>query len=169
MYYDLDDMYSMLNEYKEQDAKQVIERQEVAEQESNAVMELHPAENSESVNSIPDQQEDTSNQEKIPRERNYELVVPVNEKSGYKKSSDRSIRVSDVDFKKSDKKASASETCALRDIPKCLVEMAKRSFPHAKKLYHCTHLIDYLYLESNMKMAGKYFTSNYNEGVVTVW
>lgn len=47
--------------------------------------------------------------------------------------------------------------------------LALNDYYNAKKLYHCTHLIDYLYLESNMKMAGKYFTSNYNEGVVTVW
>lgn len=46
---------------------------------------------------------------------------------------------------------------------------ALKDYYNAKRLYHCTHLIDYLYLESNMKMAGKYFTSNYNEGVVTVW
>ena len=114
MHYDLDDMYSMLNVYKEQDAKQVIERQEVAEQESNAVMELHLVDKSEPANGIPGQQEDIGVQEKISHE----------------KSSDRAIRVSDVDFRKNDKKASASETCALRDIPKCLVEMAKRSFPH---------------------------------------
>ena len=130
MYYDLDDMYSILNGYKEQDAKQVIGIQEVAEQESNAVMELRPVKRSEPVNGIPDQKEDIGDQEKISREKDHELVVPVNEKSGYKKSSDRAIRVSDVDFRKNDKKASASETCALRDIPKCLVEMAKRSFPH---------------------------------------
>lgn len=47
--------------------------------------------------------------------------------------------------------------------------LALNDYYNAKKLYHCTHLIDYLYLESNMKMAGKYFTSNYSEGVVTVW
>lgn len=47
--------------------------------------------------------------------------------------------------------------------------MALNDYYNAKRLYHCTHLVDYLYIESNMKMAGKYFTSNYNEGVVTVW
>ncbi len=47
--------------------------------------------------------------------------------------------------------------------------MALNEYYNAKRLYHCTHLVDYLYLESNMNMAGKYFTSNYNEGVVTVW
>ena len=46
---------------------------------------------------------------------------------------------------------------------------ALKDYYNAKRMYHCTHLVDYLYLESNMKMAGKYFTSNYNEGVVTVW
>ena len=46
---------------------------------------------------------------------------------------------------------------------------ALTDYYNAKRLYHCTHLIDYLYLESNMKAAGKYFTSNYSEGVVTVW
>ncbi|NDO52128.1 hypothetical protein FMM75_23110 [Lachnospiraceae bacterium MD335] len=46
---------------------------------------------------------------------------------------------------------------------------AVNDYYNAKRQYHCTHLIDYLYLESNMKTAGKYFTSNYNEGVVTVW
>lgn len=38
-----------------------------------------------------------------------------------------------------------------------------------KKEYHTKHLVDYLKLESKMKDAGKYFTSNYSEGVVTVW
>lgn len=38
-----------------------------------------------------------------------------------------------------------------------------------KKAYHTEHLINYLKLESKMKDAGKYFTSNYNKGVVTVW
>lgn len=47
--------------------------------------------------------------------------------------------------------------------------LAVNDYYNAKRLYHCTHLIDYLYLESNMKIAGKYFTSNYNDGVVTVW
>lgn len=47
--------------------------------------------------------------------------------------------------------------------------LAVSDYYTAKRTYHCSHLVDYLYLESNMETAGKYFTSNYNEGVVTVW
>lgn len=38
-----------------------------------------------------------------------------------------------------------------------------------KMTYQCTDLVSYLAIEANMKDAGKYFTSNYNEYTITVW
>lgn len=46
---------------------------------------------------------------------------------------------------------------------------AVTNYYNAKKSYHCTDLVNYLYLEYEMNNAGKYFTSNYSDGVVTVW
>ena len=57
MRYDLDDMYGMLNEYREQDEKYVIQKQEKASHEKNAVLKSHLTEKSVPANNMSDQQE----------------------------------------------------------------------------------------------------------------
>lgn len=129
MHYGLDDMYSMLNEYKEQDAKQAIQKQETADNEKNTVSESPLTEKTVSANDVSDWQENFGVGEKLLQENDYERIMPVSEKPDNKKSLGRTMRIADVDFKKDGSKP-VGGTCALRDIPKCLVEMAKRSFPH---------------------------------------
>ena len=121
MHYGLDDMYSILNEYKEQDAKQAIQRQEM---ESESTL----TEKNVAADDVSDWQENFGSGEKLLQEDSYK-TVPVNEKTDNQRFFSRTMRVADVDFKKNGSKC-AGETCALRDIPKCLVEMAKKSFPH---------------------------------------
>ena len=131
MRYDLDDMYGMLNEYKEQDEKHIIQKQKKASHDKNTVLESHLTENSVPANNMSDQQENSSVEERCYKENDYRVVISENEKPDRKKSTTRTMRVADVDFRRdSNKKSSAGETCALRDIPKCLVEIAKKSFPH---------------------------------------
>lgn len=131
MRYDLDDMYGMLNEYREQDEKYIIQKQEKASHEKNAVLESHLTEKSVPANKMSDQQENPSVEERCYQENAYEAVNSANEKTYQKKSPAKTMCVADVDFRKdANKKSFAGETCALRDIPKCLVEMAKKCFPH---------------------------------------
>lgn len=78
---------------------------------------------------MSDQQENPCVEERCYQKNDYEAVIPAGEKSVHKKSPTRCV--ADVDFRKGvNKKLSAGETCALRDIPKCLVEMAKKCFQH---------------------------------------
>lgn len=131
MRYDLDDMYGILNEYREQDEKHVIQKQEKASHEKNAVLESHLTEKSVPANKMSDQQENPIVEERCYQENDYEAVIPAGEKSVHKKSTAGARCVADADFgKNTNKKSSVVETCALRDIPKCLVEMAKKCFPH---------------------------------------
>lgn len=131
MRYDLDDMYGMLNEYREQNEKHVIQKQEKASHEKNAVLESHLTEKSIPAKNMSDQQENPSVEERCYQENDYEMAILTDEKSVYKKSPARTKYVVDADFRKNaNKKSSSVETCALRDIPKCLVEMAKKNFPH---------------------------------------
>lgn len=48
-------------------------------------------------------------------------------------------------------------------------ETSLSDYSSLKKQYQCTDLVNYLALESNMRSAGKYFTSNYDENTVIVW
>lgn len=131
MRYDIDDMYGMLNEYREQDEEHIIQRQEKASLEKNAVLESHLTEKSVPANNVSDQQENPSVEERCYQENDNEAVIPANEKSGHEKSPSKTMCVADVGFRKNtNKKSFLAETCALRDIPKCLVEMAKKCFPH---------------------------------------
>ncbi len=123
MRYDLDDMYGMLDKYREKDEEQAIQRQKKASQEKNVVLESHLTEKSVSANNMSDQQENPSVEERCYQEKEYE--------NDYEKSPAGTMHVADVGFRKNvSKKSSAGETCALRDVPKCLVEMAKKCFPH---------------------------------------
>lgn len=128
MRYELDDMYSILNEYKEQDDKNIIQKHEKSDYKNNTDLESHLTEKSAPVNIMSDQQENPSIEERCCQENDYEIAVLETERSNHKKTLSKTMR---VNFKKNgNQKPSEGETCALRDIPKCLVEMAKRSFPH---------------------------------------
>lgn len=131
MRYGLDDMYGMLNEYREQDEKHVIQKQEKASHGKKEVSESHLTEKSVPATNMSGQQENPSVEERCYQEKDYEAVVPADEKYGHVKPLAGIMRVADTGFRKdAGKESSAGGTCALRDIPKCLVEMAKKNFPH---------------------------------------
>lgn len=129
MRYGLDDMYGMLNEYREQDEKHVIQKQEKASHGKKEVSESHLTEKSVPATNMSGQQENPSVEERCYQEKDYEAVVPADEKYGHVKPLAGIMRVADTGFRKdAGKESSAGGTCALRDIPKCLVEMAKKIF-----------------------------------------
>lgn len=75
MRYDLDDMYGMLNKYREQDEKHVIQKQEKASHEKNAVLESHLTEKSVPANKMSDQQENPIVEERCYQKNDYEAVI----------------------------------------------------------------------------------------------
>lgn len=123
MRYNLDDMYGMLKEYNGQSTtEQVKEQRDMMKDTNTVVSKRSVPKQPKSVNGMPDGQAGGCD--------GCEDYSPVNESSANRFSAVRTARVSAAGFgKDGGRRASAGETCALRDIPKCLVEMAKRSFP----------------------------------------